>query len=459
VTLEPLHPTGRVQRVLTLGDRVPDALIPASAERATSAVDLVIIVPSPAELRRRGWLEQAATQAAAALRDDGFVYALAPRGHRRAAQRRLGEAGLAVELAVAQLPNAAAPRHLVPLRPRPWRYALGSQIGERPWVRHVLMAAGSGSLSAGALPAVAVVARARGARPLAAWIEGLDGETLPVGDAIVSTSWRGPDGPLIVFCFAADSAEPWGVAKLASASATEADLLERLGDAGGARVPRLLARGVAGGRPVLVETVVEGRSAGELLARSPKRFAEVTGAVADWLERWNRATAGPAPAPMETELLAPARALAGELPDGYAAWLADRCTALRAREIPLVARHNDLTMWNLRLDGGAPIGVLDWADAEDAGLPLTDLFYAVADAAAACDRYRDREAALRRSLAAVAPLRERLCRNLRLSPDVAELCFHACWLRHASNERRANGDGEFLAIMRSVARQALEASA
>jgi hypothetical protein len=116
-------------------------------------------------------------------------------------------------------------------------------------------------------------------------------------------------------------------------------------------------------------------------------------------------------------------------------------------------------MWNLRLDAGAPIGVLDWADAEDSGLPLTDLFYAVADAAAACDRYRDREAALRGSLAAVAPLRERLCRNLQLSPDVAELCFHACWLRHASNERRVNGDGEFLAIMRTVAREALEASA
>jgi hypothetical protein len=62
-------------------------------------------------------------------------------------------------------------------------------------------------------------------------------------------------------------------------------------------------------------------------------------------------------------------------------------------------------------------------------------------------------------MAAVAPLRERLCRNLRLSPDVAELCLHACWLRHASNEPRANGNGEFLGIMRSIARRALEASA
>jgi hypothetical protein len=299
------------------------------------------------------------------------------------------------------------------------------------------------------------VARPRGADPLAAWVERLGGEARPVADAIVATSWRGPQGPLIMTCFAPGETKPWGVAKLAPASGTEADRLEALGEAGGARVPRLLARGVVGGQPVLVETLVGGRSAGELLTRKPGRFADVTGAIADWLERWNGATATAAPPPLETELLAPARELAGDLPGGYVEWLAARCAALAESELPLVARHNDLTVWNVRLDGSGALGVLDWADA-DAGLPLTDLFYAVADAAAACDRYRDRVAALRGSLDAAAPLGERLRASLGLSAEAADLAFHACWLRHACNEQRVHGDGQFLEIMRWVAQRALE---
>ena len=458
MTLEPLHPAGRVQRVLVLGDRSPDALVPAFAERSASSVDLVLVAPSPAEARQRGWLEHAAADAASALGRDGFVYALLPRGQRAAGRRKLRDAGLVLEPAVAQLPNAAAPRYFVPLRRHVWRYALERQIGERPWARRALVAAGSGHLATAALPSVAIVARPPGSQPLAAWVQQLDGETRPVEDAIVATSWRGPRGPLIVTCFAPGDDDPWGVAKLAPGSASEADRLQALGEAGGARVPRLLARGVAAGRTVLVETVVGGRSAGDVLTREPDRFADVTGAIADWLERWNGATATAAPPPLEAELLAPARQLAGELPGDYGEWLAARCAAVAGRGQPLVSRHNDLTMWNVRLDGSGAIGVLDWADAEESGLPLTDLFYAVADAGAACDRYRDRPAALRAGLGAIAPLRDRLSRSLGLSSEVAELCFHACWLRHALNESRAPTGPErpFLEIMRWVARRAVE---
>jgi aminoglycoside phosphotransferase (APT) family kinase protein len=135
-------------------------------------------------------------------------------------------------------------------------------------------------------------------------------------------------------------------------------------------------------------------------------------------------------------------------------------------ELPLVARHNDLTMWNVLAEERGAIGVIDWAEAEPAGLPLTDFFYAVADAAYAADGSRSRLGAVRACFspdgaraAAVAPLRERLRATLELSPDAAELCFHACWLRHALNERRspAASNGEFLEVVRWLAHRALEA--
>jgi hypothetical protein len=51
----------------------------------------------------------------------------------------------------------------------------------------------------------------------------------------------------------------------------------------------------------------------------------------------------------------------------------------------------------------------------------------------------------------VAPLRERLRTSLGLSVEAAELCFHACWLRHARNEQRSGEDGPFREIARWLA--------
>ena len=491
MSLEPLHPAGRIERVLVLGSSAPAALLPPDSERVLmpgadardavtppeaeraragadlavtppeaerAGIDLALIAPSPAEARSRGWLERAAGDGAAALAPGGFVYALVPRGRRAAMRRRLRAAGLAPALAVAQLPDAAAPRQLVPLRRAPWRYALRSQIEQRPWARRALLGLGSGALAAELLPSVGLLAR-QPADVGGAWVEQLAPDARPVADLVVTTSWRGPSGPLVVTCFAPGEPEPWAVAKLAAGAAAEADALARLGDAGGARVPRLLGRGIAGARPALLETVVEGRSAATLLAREPGRLAHVTEELAGWLERWNRATVATAPAAarLDAELLSPAAELATELPEGYAGWLAERTAALAGAELPLVARHNDLTMWNVRLDGADRLGILDWADAEEAGLPLTDLIYAGADAAAACDGYRDRVAAGRRSLAELERPRERLRQALGLSPEAAELCEHACWLRHARNERRAGGDGQFLELLRWVAQRALGA--
>jgi hypothetical protein len=298
---------------------------------------------------------------------------------------------------------------------------------------------------------------------MAGWVAELEGEAQQVSTAILATSWRESGVPLVLSCFAPCEPQPWGVAKLGPYSLAETRHLQEFGETAGlagVRVPSLLAAGSAGAWPVLVQTIVPGRPAADVLARSPGQFDELVETLCVWLERWNRATATTARGldVLEAELLRPARELQEEwdaaLPDGYGDWLAARVDGLTDAPLPVVARHNDLTMWNVRLDGDSGIGVLDWAEA-DMGLPLTDLFYGVADAAAACDRYRDRVAALRSGLGTITPLRERLQASLGLSDEVVELCFHACWLRHALNERRMCGDGQFLEIARWAARQAL----
>jgi hypothetical protein len=452
--------------VLVLGEGTTPLITNASTDSRTDA-DLVLMAPSRTEARRQGWIRRAAADAEGALAPDGLVYALLPRGRRRAAARALRDAGLVLETAVAQLAEGGEPRYFVPLASEPWRHAMTSQISARPLARRVLAWLGSSSpgrtLLGAALPAVGLVARRPGAAPMAGWVAELEGEVRQVATAILATSWREPGVPLVLSCFAPGEPQPWGVAKLGPYSLAEIRHLQEFGEVAGlagVRAPSLLAAGNAGAWPVLVQTVVPGRPAADVLARSPGHFDELVETLCVWLERWNRATATTARGldVLEAELLRPATELREEwgaaLPDGYGDWLAARVDRMAGAPLPVVARHNDLTMWNVRLDGDAGIGVLDWAEA-DMGLPLTDFFYAVADAAAACDRYRDRVAALQSGLGRIAPLRERLQASLGLSDEVVELCFHSCWLRHALNEHRMRGDGQFVEIARWAARQAL----
>jgi hypothetical protein len=467
--LELLHSGGWVEYARVLGDGCPPALVPTAAAGREREVDLVVIAPTRAQLRKRGWLAGACDEAARALSPDGLVYALVPRGRRRAARRRRRAAGLLLDSRLAQLPGGAAPRYLVPLEAAVWRHALTHLIGARPATRRVLAVARALPLGeplvAAVLPEVATLARHPGGVGVAAWAASL-GEQ-PGAGLVVATSWRGPAGPVVAYPFAEGARRPWGVVKIGPDSAREAAALGRLGAAAraaGARVPRVLGVGQVGGshvrRDTLGETLLEGEPAARLLGRSPERFDAVAAAVADWLERWNAATAQPARLAadrLERELVAPAAELGDGLPPAYRDWLAARCAAATGTELPLVAAHNDLTMWNVLVDGDA-LGILDWAEAEDAGLPLTDFFYAIADAAAACHGYANRLAAVRdcfepggRRAAAVAPLRERLRSSLALAEGVDELALHACWLHHAANELRDGGDGSFLAIARWLA--------
>jgi hypothetical protein len=464
--LELLHPAGGVHRVLVDGTRCPTGLVPPRAAPATSDVELALLAPSAVELTRRGWLERSVAAAARALAKDGVLYVILPPVARVRARRRLSAAGLTLDTSVAHLP-AGAPRHLIPLAREPWRYMLAQEVGAHARIRGGLLAAArlplGERLLSETLPAVAVVARAPGAPRPAAWIGGLGGEARATAHLATLTSWRGPEGAIVAHCFADGEDAPWGVAKVASSSEREARGLDALGGAAGAAgatVPRVLAVGAVPAGSVVIESVVGGRPAARALMAHPERYAEVAGRLADWLERWAAVSARRGEltrARLEHELLR------HDLPPSYRDWLGARCEALPPGALgPATAAHQDLTMWNVRFDEVGEMGVLDWAEARPDAVPLMDLFYGLADAAAACDGYRDRLAAFRSCFdpagarsAIVAPLSERLRQGLQISPEVGELCFHACSLHHAANEaRRPAAQRPFAEIVRWLGQRA-----
>lgn len=117
--------------------------------------------------------------------------------------------------------------------------------------------------------------------------------------------------------------------------------------------------------------------------------------ITDWLECWNRATVTWRridDLDLEAELLVPARLLAPSLEGGteYASWLESQSRRIRGLRVPFVATHNDLTMWNVLVDSGPALGVVDWEMSREAGLPLVDFYYAAVDVAMCTKRIRAR---------------------------------------------------------------------
>ena len=253
--------------------------------------------------------------------------------------------------------------------------------------------------------------------------------------------------------------EPGVFVKVGATAAAEAERLARLGAAAraaGGAVPELLRTGSLGGRTVAVQSEVAGRPAALLLAAQPRLLGRVVEAIARWLERWSAATARRTPltrALLERELLAPAAALEPELRGGreYVEWLGQKADAADGMSMPFVSAHQDLTMANVLVRDDGAIGVVDWATAAEEALPLGDLLYALVDAHAAAGRYADPAASFAACFApdglAAEPL-ARLAARLELDAAAVELCFHACWLRHARNEAsRPEGTRPFLRIL------------
>jgi thiamine kinase-like enzyme len=145
---------------------------------------------------------------------------------------------------------------------------------------------------------------------------------------------------------------------------------------------------------------------------------------------------------------------------GYVDGLRRLAARLERAGVVLTAAHNDLTMANVWLSDGR-IGVLDWETAAGDGLPLSDLWYALADALARARRtpHDHALAALVHAggtvPAALVHAPRKHAAGLSLTPDQALLGFHACWLGHAATELRRGTPGRFVAVVARVAAERL----
>jgi hypothetical protein len=317
------------------------------------------------------------------------------------------------------------------------------------------------------------VARRAAAPPIADWIGRLtaaEGKLLP---PVLVTSGRGDDERGVALSLDVRDAKRIAVAKVRRRAGAEleheAANLAAFGAAAraaGAEVPTVLAPPRAVGETrVLVESGLAGDSAAAMLAAHPRFFSGVVSLLADWLERWQVQTVVRgrlAAEQLECLVVAPAEEILASLPGGesYRGWLAACCRDAVADPVPLVAAHNDLTMFNILVDNDR-LGVVDWEAASNGQLPLADFVYAVADAAAAVEGYVDRAGVLDecfgnagRFTEVVSRLQGRLCAATMASDAVARLSFHACWLHHAVNEQRTGrvgADAPFLAIVQRLA--------
>jgi hypothetical protein len=227
----------------------------------------------------------------------------------------------------------------------------------------------------------------------------------------------------------------------------EADVLQALGasvERAGGRAPSSAYHGPAGKRVALVESALTGERVSAILAREPARLPAIVERVTEWLTRWHGETQVSRAFTvddLERLILAPLRVVAPELPNGtrYAERVETLGRSLVDRDVPFAAAHNDLTTWNLLLDGDA-LSVVDWEAAEHESLPFVDLDYFIVDANAAA-RHVERDIAFRSA--------ERV--QLDIAPDIAELVQHACWLGHARNELGRGPAGPFLRIVESLA--------
>jgi hypothetical protein len=461
--LELLHPDGIARRSIVLGSNCPTLLLPNSCQVPADHADFALLAPTDAECRVRGWLEERVRMMAHKIAPDGIIYVLVPRRLRLRIMSLLRQYGLSVGPLIAHLPDWGLSRYLLPLNPIPAQYAFSKLLPIGPPKRHLAMMAfrfpGGENLLARMLPSVGLVARRPSARPLFNWLFNLGSEVHPPGSAIVCTGWRRQSGTAVLYRFSDGDAQPSTVAKmslmttLAVKDTNEAALINQLGPAArraGARVPQPLFVEQINGHRVLLETAVSGQSLAALLAFKPSRLFDLMEHVTSWLERWNGSTKVIRSLDIELlnqELLAPAALLAPLLEQGeeYRQWLTIHCATATGIPVPLVATHNDLTMSNVLLDGQGSLGIVDWETCREEAFPLVDFFYAMADAVAATRGYTDRPKAFEACFSqggifagAVARLHMRLMRSLEIPADVADLCFHACWLQHAADEHRVN---------------------
>jgi hypothetical protein len=457
------HPTGAPRLRLALGQWAG-----TGGGEDDGPVDLAVVAPSGVEVSR-AWLRRSISLAGERLAADGVLWIIVSRRWRGTAERALRRCDLVLLDAVLTIPAWPHSEHLVPLEPAALRDAGPRHLGlprAAAWIAGGLVSAnGVRRLVRRVAPGCALVA-AREPRPrVLRWLGDLDGRG--IATATVSAGPRRGARVAVAMRFGARKHAPDLVVKVALDETgmkrvqAERAALERLGAAAasaGAEVPVP--------RPstppwLLATSALAGRPAAAVLASASRRLEPIAAAVADWLLEWNSATASEMPATealLDELLVGPADRLtaAGVAAEHYAAAMTMLAGRLQGRGLLVVAAHNDLTMANV-LDGGQSLGILDWESATAVGLPLVDLWYALADGVVHASSVTH-AGAVEALVAGRPPAPAELARTpakhaaaLGLTVDQAILAFHACWLGHADDElRRGLADGPFMAVVRGV---------
>jgi aminoglycoside phosphotransferase len=475
--LEYLHPDGIAQTSLLLGSNCPEILRPELQARFNGKADLFIISPSVKEATSQAWLEAAVQAMSAYLSADGIGYVLVSPRWRWKIINFLRDAGLVLDTAFWHFPDPSSSRNLTPIERVPGQFFVNTIMPKPSWKRTAAMWMlrfwATRQFLIYFWNPVGISIRRPNARPLFQWMF-RGGRRISAGTAILRTSWRGSKGANIFYGFPGDDVAPSVIAKTVSVENSanlnnEAKILENVAkEASRARmhVPKIIGRQQNDQYSTLLLSFLAGQSAADLLASQPDMLVPLMEKISRWLERWHRATVVFRPLTrelLERTLLAPAQRLAPLIPDGdkYQYRLMKQCEATVGKTVPLVNTHNDLTMANVFMERDDHLGILDWETGCSESFPLVDFYYAVTDAVQSTENRRNRLAAFKACYLRDGPYftkvdawREQLQSAIDSPPGFSELCFHACWLHHASNEQQVTGPEEprpFLEIVQWLA--------
>ena len=475
--LELYHPSGFVRNARVIGSACPDQLLPGPDvdDADDKPADLIIFAPSPRECLSAGWLNANLSSIDQQLQPDGIFYGLVPPPWRYPVQTLLRRQGFTDRLPILHLPDRRASRYLVPLKSAPAHYAFNNLIPTRRWKRSLFLNflrfdVGEKLISC-SFPSAGFFVRRPGGLPLLDWLFQVECNEPRRGLAILSANWRTAQGSFVfhVFCANRDPSAViklgWGADHQNSSSGDRSAATRAQIDAqkSGARLPKPLWSAQIGQKKAFAETCLPGQTMASILYQYPEEMKPALERTAGWIEAWNLKTL--VHRPVDDEMIARQifRPLAGLFPqekgwEEYASWLKNRFSRINDR-VPLVACHNDLTTWNVLLDGDGQLGVVDWSQAQEEFLPLTDFLYFLLDAVVMAEKIRRDKAfeacflpggeyssQAKRNI-------ERFVASLDIPREMVDLCIHICFLHHAINELGSSGSEEERSFL-IIARQA-----
>ncbi len=481
--LELLLPAGQARRSLIIGQACPAPLIPHVQGGVADQAELIVLAPTGSEYANTSWLARSIRTINILLAADGVCYVLLPRRRRLALASQLIEHKLRIEFGLIHLPDIASSSLLVPLTETTLRYALSALVPTSRWKRWAVLqgvhTSGGRFVLYHLLASVGLVLRRPDARPVSSWLYELDATAGGAQAPIISTSWHGAVGTAVLHRFSSGDGVPSAVAKVSlttqanGARIREAAATVRLvpqAERAGARAPRLRMVRQLGSHPVLLQTSVPGQAVAALLGQQPQDLRAVMGRIAAWLGEWNETTQVMQRMDrtrLYRDVLAPAELLAPLLKHGpaYYEWLMERCLEAEDMSLPLVATHNDLTVWNILLNGRGQLGIVDWESGRQSDFPLMDFSYAMTDAILAAHPSLTRLQAFSAGFVSgglytstVDRLQTRYFRNFAKHDRSADLWLHCCWLRHAANEHHAVHPGDprpFLQLLAALVQQTM----